>query len=151
MSQYFREEALQKALDILVTPGNGNGRIDTVLSHVQLSQENNSCVDSLRACQDPVAEWWAAALATGALWALDQAEEAQKKYYKVVQTVPEEVRPNCFCNGNLRPVIFLREKFRSGRYTLKVAVVQMSVAQLGVFVLAVTSVFCTESEVFNAG
>lgn len=95
VSRYFREESLQRALETLVTPGNGNGRIDAVLSHVQLSQENNACVDTLRACQDPVAEWWAAALATGALWALDQEEEAAKKYYKVVQTLPEEVKSFC--------------------------------------------------------
>lgn len=92
VGQYFRDQQLQKALAIIIAPGQANGQIKEALDKVHSSEENNSSVDIgvLKQCQDAQARWWASILATACHWMREEKEEAEK-LYQVVECYPVSI------------------------------------------------------------
>nr|APH81347.1 SREBP [Paracyclopina nana] len=89
LASYFRDEQLQKALSILLLPGQSTGTVQEAIEKIQKSEANNkSCVPKLASMyQDPVAHWWASVMSTAAYWMLNQVSLA-KKFYRDVESVP---------------------------------------------------------------
>lgn len=85
IGRYFRDHQLQRALRIVVSPGQATGRTVDCLEAVKLAEENNTAVDMrvLKPVQDPTSRWWASVLATAAHWMLDEKEKAALLYQNV--------------------------------------------------------------------
>lgn len=60
VSNYYRDEQLQKALSILLLPGQSTGTVQEALVTISNSEENNKRVpkDKLMLYQDPISHWW---------------------------------------------------------------------------------------------
>lgn len=86
---YFRDEQLQKALSILLLPGQSTGTVQDALEKISIAEINNKSVPrgKLILYQDPVAHWWSSVLCTSAHWMLNQIAEASQ-YYQDVHSVP---------------------------------------------------------------
>nr|AUZ82871.1 sterol regulatory element-binding protein 1 [Tigriopus kingsejongensis] len=85
IGRYFRDHELQKALHIVVSPGQSTGKTGECLHSVKLTEDNNTAVDVgvLKPVQDSTARWWASVLATAAHWMLDEREKASQLYQNV--------------------------------------------------------------------
>ena len=85
---YFRDKQLQKALSIVVLPGQATGKVDDVLDILHLVEANNRLVPigTLADCQDNVAKWWTAVLLASAYSMLDQEQDL--KLQKIIECVP---------------------------------------------------------------
>jgi hypothetical protein len=51
---YFREEKLQKALAIVLSPGQATGQVSAALDFIQTSEESNTAIGKMSYCQDQV-------------------------------------------------------------------------------------------------
>lgn len=74
---YFRDRQLQKALSILVSPGQANGSMEDALDILKAVDENNGAVGigTLSHCQDPVAKWWSSLLRIAGSSVLSKADD----------------------------------------------------------------------------
>ena len=88
---YFRDKQLQKALSIVVLPGQATGNVDDVLDILQSVEANNRLVPigTLADCQDTVSKWWCAVLLASAYSMLDQDQDKEQlKLHKIIECVP---------------------------------------------------------------
>jgi hypothetical protein len=51
---YFREEQLQKALAIVLSPGQATGQVSEALDIIQSAEESNKAIGKMSYCQDQV-------------------------------------------------------------------------------------------------
>lgn len=51
---YYREEKLQKALAIVLSPGQATGQVSEALDFIQDSEESNKAIGKMSYCQDQV-------------------------------------------------------------------------------------------------
>ena len=85
----YRDEQLQKALSILLLPGQSTGTVQEALVTISNSEENNKRVpkDKLMLYQDPISHWWSSVLSISANWMLNQVSEASH-FYQEMDSVP---------------------------------------------------------------
>lgn len=89
IANYYRDEQLQKALSILLLPGQSTGHVQEALIKIQNVNDSNSKVprDKLMLDQDPIAKWWSSVLSTSANWMLNHSAEASQ-FYQIMESVP---------------------------------------------------------------
>ena len=88
---YFRDHQLQKALSIVVLPGQATGKVEDVVDILQSVEASNRLVPigTLADCQDNVAKWWCAVFFVSAYSMLDQENDPEKwKLHKIIECVP---------------------------------------------------------------
>jgi len=89
ISTYFRDEQLQKALSILLLPGQSTGTVQDALDKIEMAEENNKAIPNgkLILYQDPVSYWWSSVLSASSHWMLSQTSQASD-YYQEIYSVP---------------------------------------------------------------
>ena len=89
ISTYFRDEQLQKALSILLLPGQSTGTVQDALDKIEVAEDNNKSIPNgkLSLYQDPVSHWWSSVLSASSHWMLSQTLQASN-YYQEIYSVP---------------------------------------------------------------
>ena len=89
ISTYFRDEQLQKALSILLLPGQSTGTVQDGLDKIEVAEDNYKSIlnGKLSLYQDPVSHWWSSVLSASSHWMLNQTLQASN-YYQEIYSVP---------------------------------------------------------------
>ena len=76
LATYFRDEQLQKALSILLLPGQSTGTVQEALDKIASVDSVNKGVPKgkLMLCQDSISHWWTSVFSTAAQWMLNQTD-----------------------------------------------------------------------------